>query len=77
MAASAAVDAQGLELAEKPVPNAGGCESHIDPPRRPPPHDFTHQLATDAVAQLAATGPALPEHLAARLSPHRQPVYHR
>lgn len=34
-----------------------------------PVHGFNHLLATDAVALLAATGPALPEDLAARLFP--------
>jgi hypothetical protein len=34
-----------------------------------PAHGFTHLLATDAVGLLAATGPVLPEDLAARLFP--------
>ena len=34
-----------------------------------PTYEFTHLLATDAVALLAATGPALPDHLAAKVSP--------
>jgi hypothetical protein len=34
-----------------------------------PPYEFTHLLATDAVALLAARGPALSEHLATRLFP--------